>query len=127
MMSTWSVGRVYDYYGRQLQCVGRYFEGPLELVALQNSNEPWDGSMPTYRSDLLNVCGMIDGHPAFFRTARALRACVFPRVTETLGGVMNPNFCRHDCCGRVVANAGPNCGRSCCELCGTALGEEGSR
>lgn len=122
-MSTWSVGRVYDYYGRALRCVGRYFEGPLEMVALQNSDEPWDGAMPPYRADLLNVCGMIPGHPAFFRAARTLAPCVFPRVTETLGGVMRPDACRHDS-GRLIANDGPYRGQVCCELCGAGLGEE---
>lgn len=125
-MSTWHVGRTYNYYGRELRCVGRYFDRLLEIVALQNADEPWDGQMPPYRADLLNVCGMIPGHPAFFRAARTLAPCVLPRVTETLGGVMNAAFCRHDLGKeRLIADAGPNAGKLCCGLCGGEIGLDG--
>lgn len=106
-MSTWQVGRVYDYYGTPIRCVRRWFDGALELVALQYVG-------------LGDVVGAgAEPHP-FVRTARALSVCVVPRVTETLGGVYRGDACEHlERYGRVLADAGPHAGKVCCMACGT--------
>lgn len=105
-MSTWVDGRIYDYYGRQLRCLRRFFIGPLEHVELVDEV-------------LAAAAGGPAESPSFVRTARALAPCVLPRVTETLGGVTAPEFCNHDEHERVRANAGPHLGRLCCEACGS--------
>ena len=103
-MSTWVEGRSYDYFGDQLVCVRRYFEGSLELVGMA-----------------FVVPAVVGAEPAsevFTRTARTLAPCVFPRVTETLGGVTRADACDHRYYGRVRANAGPHAGLECCDACG---------
>jgi hypothetical protein len=120
-VTTWKVGRVYDYYGQALRCVDRYFEELLEVVALQNADEPWDGLPPSYRLTLFNICGIIPGKPAFFRTAE-IGKCMRPQVTDWLGGTMRAELCRHDWHKEpVLANAGPNSGHLCCRSCGARL------
>jgi hypothetical protein len=110
-MSVWIEGHRYNYYGRTLLCVRRYFEGCLELVDLASE-------------EALRL--FADGataaeSPTFTRTARALAPCVLPRVTRTLGGVTRPDRCDHRYCEHFEADAGPNAGRVCCALCGGAV------
>jgi hypothetical protein len=57
---------------------------------------------------------------SFHRTARAVGLCVFPRVTDTLGGVTDPRSCDHRHYERLTAGAGPNAGLVCCSACGGA-------
>lgn len=84
-MSTWIVGRSYDYYGRRLTCTRRWFErdGRLEMVELQD-----------------DVVLMPDGseirQAPFVRTGLALAPCVLPRVTETVGGVYADGYSDED-------------------------------
>lgn len=107
-MSVWQPGRTYDYFGVPIVCLRRWFEGPLEMV------------------DLAQVVAAPATATPFTRTARALAPCVKPRVTETLGGVLNFAFCDHRHHPRVVANAGPNGGLECCSGCGAPIARVGS-
>ncbi len=111
-MSTWIEGRTYDYYGQPLTCLRRYFDGALELV------------------DLTFYVEAPAEPESFTRAALTLAPCVIPRVTETLGGVLRPDACRHEQSlagepARLIANAGPFAGHECCALCGSAI--EGAR
>jgi hypothetical protein len=107
-VSRWQEGLTYDYYGVPLTCVRRYFDGPLEMVELRP---------PTQTPGDVLACAS----EPIVRTARTLAPCVKPRVTETLGGVTNRDYCDHRGFGRVVADAGPNAGKECCDGCGCAL------
>lgn len=109
-MSTWEIGRRYDYYGTPIVCVARYFDGALEMVDLAFVRTAQAPGGEAAMSE------------SFTRTALALAPCVRPRVTETLGGVTRCDLCSHD--GGVerrplvVANAGLFVGLPCCPLCG---------
>jgi hypothetical protein len=108
-VSTWVEDRVYDYCGQKIRCVRRYLEGCLELVDLQLAEQ--------------HQASGADIEPVTItRTARTLAPCVVPKVTETLGGVLRAGACDHRHYGRVIANAGPNAAKECCDACGDAIG-----
>jgi hypothetical protein len=112
-VSTWVEGKVYDYYGKHIRCMRRWFDGALEMVSFL----PWPQHSDRFPSIVAEYAATA---VPFERTARTLAPCVRPPVTETLGGVLAPWACEHEFTGRVVADAGPYAGRVCCSGCGVA-------
>lgn len=119
--SRWVQGGEYDYFGRTIRCVRRWFDGSLEMVHLAFAGEDLDRALPLPGRGVAHLSPAEGGA----RTARAIGPCIEPPITETLGGVRRPDACDHRY-PLVAADGGLFAGRRCCSACGVPPDEDTS-